>query len=109
MEIIQSGLFSAWLKSLKDGRAKTKIAVRIRCLAAGNSGDVKAIGGGLSEMRINEGPGYRVYYGARGDELIIILAGGDKSSQAKDIKTAQALWSQYKAQNNDDEEKEEQG
>lgn len=104
MQIIQSGLFSAWLKALKDSRAKTKVAARIRRLSEGNPGDVKPIGGGLSEMRIDEGPGYRVYYGTRGDELIIVLAGGDKGSQAKDIKTAQVLWSEYKAQKDDEEE-----
>jgi putative addiction module killer protein len=95
--ILETEVFVTWLKGLKDARAKAKILVRIQRLAAGNPGDVKPVGGSLSEMRIPEGPGYRVYYGTRGEEFIVILAGGDKGTQDEDIKQAQELWADYKA------------
>lgn len=72
--------------------------MRIRRLANGNPGDVRPVGKGVSELRIDTGPGYRVYYAASGDELILLLAGGDKSTQAGDIKTALALWEDWKAE-----------
>jgi putative addiction module killer protein len=96
-QVFQTELFETWLRRLKDARAKAKILIRIERLAAGNPGDVSAIGSGLSEMRIPEGPGYRVYYGTHGEELVLILAGGDKSTQDKDIKKAHELWAAYKA------------
>lgn len=68
----------------------------IRRLANGNPGDVRPVGNGVSELRIDTGPGYRVYYAAKGDELILLLAGGDKSTQARDIETALALWKDWK-------------
>lgn len=102
----QTDVFRAWLKALKDARAKTKILVRLRRLAGGNPGDVKPIGGGLSEMRVSEGPGYRVYYGTHGEELILILAGGAKGTQDKDIKQAHALWDAFKASHDDQESEE---
>ena len=76
---------------MRDIRARARILVRIERLAAGNPGDVKAVGEGVSELRINYGPGYRVYYKRRGQKVVILLAGGDKSTQAKDIKTALRL------------------
>jgi len=76
---------------LKDIRAAARIQMRLDRLAAGNPGDVKPVGGGISELRIDYGPGYRVYYQQRGDVLIVLLRGGDKSSQAKDIKRAREL------------------
>ncbi len=72
--------------------------MRIRRLAGGNPGDVRPVGKGVSELRIDTGPGYRVYYATRGDEFIVLLAGGDKSSQAGDIETALALWEDWKAE-----------
>jgi putative addiction module killer protein len=74
--------------NLADIRARAKILVRVERLAAGNPGDVKPVGEGVSELKIDYGPGYRVYFKKQGQELIILLAGGDKSSQAKDIKLA---------------------
>jgi putative addiction module killer protein len=83
--------FEAWLYDLRDAKARSKIAVRIQRLADGNPGDVAAVGEGVSEMRINFGPGYRVYYVNRGRELVILLCGGDKASQARDIEAAKRL------------------
>jgi putative addiction module killer protein len=91
IEIRKTDLFAQWLDNLNDIRARARIQVRIERLAAGNPGDVEPVGEGVSELRINYGPGYRVYFKKRGQELIILLAGGDKSTQAKDIKTALRL------------------
>lgn len=88
LEIRESGVFSSWLHALRDARAKAKIAVRIQRLAFGNPGDVRPVGEGISELRIPYGPGYRVYYVQRGEILIVLLCGGDKSTQDKDIRTA---------------------
>jgi putative addiction module killer protein len=90
-EIRETGTFSKWLEALKDSRAKARIAARTQRLAFGNPGDVRPVGGGVSELRIDFGPGYRVYYLQRGKVLIILLCGGDKSSQDKDIKLALKL------------------
>jgi putative addiction module killer protein len=75
--------------------------MRIRRLADGNPGDVRPAGRGVSELRVDAGPGYRVYYAAHGDELILLLAGGDKSTQDRDIENAHALWEDWKAENNE--------
>jgi len=91
IEIRKTDLFVQWLDDLCDIRARVRVLVRIERLAAGNPGDVEPVGEGVSELRINYGPGYRVYFKKRGQELIILLAGGDKSTQAKDIKTALRL------------------
>ena len=88
IEIRKTELFATWLDSLRDIQAKARVLVRIERLALGNAGDVKPVGEGVSEMRIDYGPGYRVYFIQRGTELIILLAGGDKSSQSRDIKAA---------------------
>ena len=91
IEIRKTELFAKWLDNLRDIKAKARILVRIERLAMGNTGDVKPVGEGISEMRIDYGPGYRVYFTKRGSELIILLADGDKSSQTGDIKVAMRL------------------
>ncbi len=90
-EIRKTVIFAKWLDGLHDIRARARILVRIERLAAGNPGDVKAVGEGVSELRIDYGPGYRVYYKKQGRKVVILLAGGDKRTQAKDIKTALRL------------------
>ena len=91
IEVRETEEFSSWLEALRDQRAKGKIAACIQRLALGNPGDVAPIGDGLSELRFHYGPGYRVYFVQRGDVLIILLCGGDKRSQAKDIEKAKEL------------------
>lgn len=91
IEIRETAIFSDWLASLRDARARTRIQARILRLRLGNPGDVKPVGEGVSELRIDHGPGYRVYYVKRGQLLIILLAGGAKPTQDKDIKTALKL------------------
>ena len=91
IEIRKTEAFSKWLDGLHDIRARARVLVRIERLAGGNPGDVKAVGEGVSELRIDYGPGYRVYYKKQGQKLIILLAGGDKRTQAKDIKAALRL------------------
>ncbi len=88
IEIRKTEHFANWLDNLRDIQAKARVLVRIERLASGNAGDVKPVGDGVSEMRIDYGPGYRVYFIQRGSELIVLLAGGDKSSQSRDIKSA---------------------
>jgi putative addiction module killer protein len=87
----QTAEFSGWLRRLQDGRAKARIAARIGRMALGNPGDAKSVGKGVMEMRIDYGPGYRVYYVQRGAEIVILLCGGDKRTQRQDIKRAQEL------------------
>ncbi len=91
IRVFKTNHFDKWFRQLKDTRAAARIQIRLDRLAAGNPGDVKPVGGGISELRIDYGPGYRVYYQQRGDVLIVLLYGGDKSSQAKDIKRAREL------------------
>ena len=91
IEIRKTTTFSKWIDDLRDIQARARIQARIERLAAGNPGDAEPVGEGVSELRISYGPGYRVYFKQRGSELIILLAGGDKSTQAKDIKTALRL------------------
>jgi putative addiction module killer protein len=89
--IIQTDTYSSWFNSLRDIQARARIDARIRRAQLGNFGDVEPVGEGVSEMRIHHGAGYRVYFIQRGDEVVILLAGGDKSTQPKDIKTALSL------------------
>jgi putative addiction module killer protein len=89
--IRETEIFSDWMAKLRDQRAKAKIALRIDRLRGGNPGTVAAVGGGVSEMKIDYGPGYRVYFASRGKELVILLCGGDKSTQDRDIKSAKAI------------------
>jgi putative addiction module killer protein len=90
-EVRKTQVFADWLVELRDDRARAKIAARIDRLAQGNAGDVRPVGEGISELRIDYGPGYRVYFSKRGQKLIILLCGGDKRSQNKDIKLAKTL------------------
>ena len=91
VEIRKTDLFVQWLDDLRDIQGRARVQARIERLVAGNPGDVEPVGEGVSELRINYGPGYRVYFKKRGRELIILLAGGDKSTQVKDIKAALRL------------------
>jgi putative addiction module killer protein len=89
IEVRQTEVFTAWFAGLRDLQARARILARIRRLSAGNPGDVKPVGSGVSEMRINYGPGYRLYFAGRGKTVVILLCGGDKRSQDRDI--AQAI------------------
>lgn len=91
IELRKTEVFAHWLDELRDIQARARIQARVERLACGNPGDVEAVGEGVSELRIHYGPGYRVYFKQFGHVLIVLLAGGDKSSQAKDIKTALRL------------------
>ncbi len=88
MDIRQTVAFRDWLLSLRDERAKARIAGRLQRMAFGNFGDVKPVGSGVSELRIDYGPGYRVYFTRRGTAVIVLLCGGDKRTQKKDINSA---------------------
>lgn len=90
-EIRKTQIFAQWLDELIDIRTRARVLSRIRRLAEGNAGDVKPVGEGVSEMRIDYGPGYRVYFTKQGREIIVLLAGGDKRTQSADIKTALRL------------------
>ena len=90
-EIRKTKTFAKWLDGLRDMRARARVQVRIERLGTGNVGDAKSVGEGVSEMRIDCGPGYRVYFTKRGSEVIVLLAGGDKRTQDADIRTALRL------------------
>ena len=90
-EVRRTERFIQWLDGLSDARAVAKIAARAERLAWGNFGDVQPVGEGVSELRIHFGPGYRVYFVQRGAVVVILLCGGDKSSQARDIRSAKAM------------------
>jgi putative addiction module killer protein len=96
VQIIRTEEYASWILSLRDDRAKAKIALRVDRLALGNPGDAKPVGGGLSELRIDYGPGYRVYYGKHGDSIILLLCGGTKNGQSRDIKKAKILFETWK-------------
>ncbi len=91
IEIRKTDTFAKWIDGLRDIRARARILVRIERLSLGNPGDVKPVGEGVSEMRIDYGPGYRVYFKKIGQRVVVLLAGGDKRTQAKDIKSALRL------------------
>jgi putative addiction module killer protein len=91
IRVRQTARFATWLAGLRDDRARARILKRLDRARDGNLGDVAPVGGGVSEMRIFYGPGYRVYFVQRGSELIVLLCGGDKSTQAADIEEAKAL------------------
>jgi putative addiction module killer protein len=90
-EIRKTETYARWHDGLHDIHARARVQVRVERLAAGNPGDVRPVGEGVSEMRINYGPGYRVYYTQHGREVVVLLAGGDKRTQVTDIKTALRL------------------
>lgn len=90
-EIRKTDVYARWLESVRDARTRARILVRIERLAAGNPGDVKPVGEGVSELRIDHGPGYRVYYKKQGQRIVVLLAGGEKRSQTNDIRTALRL------------------
>ncbi|MDQ2860764.1 MAG: type II toxin-antitoxin system RelE/ParE family toxin [Pseudomonadota bacterium] len=96
IEIVEGRAFSDWLSKLRDERARARIVARIERLAFGNPGDVKPVGEGVSELRIDHGPGYRVYFVRRGELLVVLLCGGDKSSQTRDVARAKALAKELK-------------
>ena len=98
-EIRRSSVYNNWFMSLRDSRAQYRILTRIRRLAMGNPGDVKSAGEGISEMRIDYGPGYRVYYKDLGKEIIILLCGGDKRTQQADIAEARKIAKIYEEEN----------
>ena len=91
IEVRQTDEFARWLAGLRDAQAKARIARRLARLARGNVGDAKPVGGGVSELRFHFGPGYRVYFVRHGDRVILLLAGGIKSTQDRDIRTARRL------------------
>ena len=90
-EVRQTEEFSGWLRRLRDANAAARIAGRIRRMEMGNPGDSKSVGHGVLEMRVDYGPGYRIYYVHRGAHIVILLCGGDKRTQQRDIKRAQRL------------------
>ena len=94
---LQNGLipFDEWFDSLHDQRMQAAVDARLARVRAGNFGDSKSVGRGVFELRINVGPGLRVYYGLRGHKIVVLLGGGDKRSQSRDIRRAQQLWQQF--------------
>lgn len=91
----QTEAFKAWLENLLDVRGRIAIARRLERMSIGNFGDSHSVGEGVSELRVDFGPGYRVYYTLRGNDLVIVLAGGDKSTQPRDVKRAQKIAKEY--------------
>ena len=94
-EILRSSLFDAWLRGLRDRQAKARIEVRIRRLSLGNPGQYRALKGGICELKIDHGPGYRVYYTSRNHTLLLLLCGGDKATQERDVKLARHIARQW--------------
>jgi putative addiction module killer protein len=95
---LQNGLvpFDEWFGSLRDSRMQAAVDARLARVRAGNFGDAKSVGGGVSELRICHGPGLRVYYGLHGTKIVILIGGGDKGSQSRDVRRAKELWQQFK-------------
>lgn len=91
IEVRQTETYAAWFANLRDRTARARINIRLRRLSLGNYGDVKPVGGGVSELRIDYGPGYRVYFVQRGQNLVVLLAAGDKDTQSRDIAAALEL------------------
>jgi putative addiction module killer protein len=95
MLLKQSATFRKWQSKLQDPKAKALIAMRLQRLANGNAGDAAPVGEGVSELRVHYGPGYRIYFQRRGEVLILLLCGGDKSTQDRDIRTAKQIAAQW--------------
>jgi putative addiction module killer protein len=95
MQVRRTKAYNAWFKDLRDIKARAKIADRVARLEEGNPGDSRSVGSGVVELRINFGPGYRVYYIQRGQTILLLLCGGDKSTQSRDIERAKALAAQH--------------
>jgi putative addiction module killer protein len=91
VEIRKTAVFSKWIDALRDTRARARVLARIERLAVGHTGDAKPVGEGVSELRIDYGPGYRVYFKKQGRAVVVLLAGGDKKTQSRDIQTALRL------------------
>lgn len=96
VEVLQTENFSRWLRKLRDRHARARILVRIDRLALGNPGDTKSVGGGVSELKIDYGPGYRLYFAQRGQEIALLLCGGEKSTQSDDIALARRLAAEWR-------------
>lgn len=96
--------FEDWLSGLRDAKARAKIRVRLDRVRLGNLGDCKSVGSGILELRVDYGPGYRVYFGQQGGALVILLCGGDKSSQVADIKSAKKFWLDYESRQGESDE-----
>lgn len=103
IEVVTTREFDRWLRKLKDKQGRPRILARLDRLAHGHSGDVKPVGGGVLEIRLAIGPGYRVYLARRGDQLVLLLCGGDKSSQGDDIIRARELAAQWNRQEGNDD------
>ncbi len=104
VEVVKSATFDRWLRKLKDRRAAARVLVRVERLASGNAGDAKPVGSGISELRITYGPGYRVYYLHEGQQVIVLLCGGDKSTQGDDIKRAHVIAEAWRNREQSDEQ-----
>jgi putative addiction module killer protein len=102
IEVVKSATFDRWLRKLGDRRAAARVQVRIDRLANGSAGDVKPVGGGISELRITYGPGYRVYYLHERQRVIVLLCGGDKSTQEKDIRQAHEIANDWRTREQND-------
>jgi putative addiction module killer protein len=94
--------FDSWLRKIRDSQARQRVRTRINRLRLGNFGDHRSVGDGVCELRIDYGPGYRIYYGRDGAEIVILLIGGDKRTQHQNIETAKAYWADYQARTSED-------
>jgi putative addiction module killer protein len=90
--------FTGWLESLRDSTAVARIRIRLGLVRLGNFGTIKPVGDGVAELKIDHGPGYRVYYAISGKSVVLLLIGGDKSTQSKDIETAKHYWKDFKGE-----------
>lgn len=95
-------IFRDWLHSLRDRKARAKIRVRLDRIEEGNFGDCGSVGGGVIELKIHYGPGYRVYFGLDGPTIVLLLCGGDKKTQARDIRLAREYWAEYQGRGKDE-------